>query len=273
MIGVRNMDHVIIKANNIQEGWFKAIKSCVEVGHTYTIDKGEYEGQKRKEFDMVTLHIENPGLRPLACQSQFITPTTDEKIEKYFQEYLMNPEFASEEEAKNNRYKYASWIAPNWMKACDLLTHGMGGCNQATISLGPDLNSKSVKIQQVAGDEQLTMDYELEEIDKHPPCLRIIDMRVRYGKLHFIIYFRSWDLIAGYPENMGGIQLLKEWCLNYINLILQERGDNELEDGTIIACSKGMHIYQHFWPIVKEYVGPHSILDSNPKDTGIWIIK
>ena len=27
-----------------------------------------------------------------------------------------------------------------------------------------------------------------------PPCLRGIDTRVMNGKLHFIAYFRSWDL-------------------------------------------------------------------------------
>jgi thymidylate synthase len=42
-----------------------------------------------------------------------------------------------------------------------------------------------------------------------PPCLRGIDTRIRYGKLHFMLYFRSWDLWAGFPSNLAGLQLLK----------------------------------------------------------------
>ena len=38
-----------------------------------------------------------------------------------------------------------------------------------------------------------------------PPCLRLIDTRIRYGKLHFILYFRSWDLWGGFPSNLGQI--------------------------------------------------------------------
>jgi thymidylate synthase len=70
-----------------------------------------------------------------------------------------------------------------------------------------------------------------------PPCLRIIDTRIRYGKLHFIIYFRSWDLWAGFPSNLAGLQLLKEYMASEIGV----------EDGEIIATSKGLHLYEYSW--------------------------
>ena len=66
-----------------------------------------------------------------------------------------------------------------------------------------------------------------------PPCLRIIDTRVRYGKLHFILYFRSWDLWGGFPSNLGGLQLVKQYMAEEIGV----------EDGEIIAVSKGLHLY------------------------------
>ena len=44
-----------------------------------------------------------------------------------------------------------------------------------------------------------------------PPCLRHIDTRIQDGKLHFYPYFRSWDLWGGFPANLGGIQLFKEY--------------------------------------------------------------
>jgi len=270
---------VNIVGGRIDEVWLKAIKACVEVGHTYVIDKGEYEGQKRREFDLAVLNIKTPGIRPLACQSSCITPTTDSEIEKYFQNYLMNPEFDDEKEAMKNEYKYATWIAPIWQQCCDLLVKGQGGCNQATISTDsriPKLHiDKKTKWIRTEGRREEEFEYidsaEIRfDILKQPPCLRVIDMRIRYGKLHFIVYFRSWDLIAGFPENIGGLQLMKEWCLDYINLELSDRQKPLLQDGEIIGISKGLHIYDHFWDMAMEYSGTESSVYDIP---GITIIE
>ncbi|MFH1075610.1 MAG: thymidylate synthase, partial [Pseudomonadota bacterium] len=74
-----------------------------------------------------------------------------------------------------------------------------------------------------------------------PPCLRGIDTRIRYGKLHFILYFRSWDLWNGFPANLGAIQILKEYMASEIGV----------EDGEIIASSKGLHLYDYVWELAR----------------------
>jgi thymidylate synthase len=74
-----------------------------------------------------------------------------------------------------------------------------------------------------------------------PPCLRLIDTRVRYGKLHFVLYFRSWDLWGGFPSNCGGLQLVKQYMAEEIGV----------EDGEIIALSKGLHLYDYAWDLAK----------------------
>ena len=76
---------------------------------------------------------------------------------------------------------------------------------------------------------------------KDPPCLRHIDTRIQDGKLHFYPYFRSWDLWGGLPANLGGIQLLKEYVASEIGV----------EDGEIIASSKGLHIYDYSFDLAK----------------------
>ncbi len=78
-----------------------------------------------------------------------------------------------------------------------------------------------------------------------PQCLRGIDTRVRYGKLHFMLYFRSWDLWAGFPSNLAGIQLLKEYMAKEIGV----------EDGEMIASSKGMHLYDYCWDLAMARTG------------------
>jgi thymidylate synthase len=77
-----------------------------------------------------------------------------------------------------------------------------------------------------------------------PPCLRGIDTRVRDNKLNFVVYFRSWDLWAGFPSNLAAIQLLKEYMSSEIGV----------EDGELIASSKGLHLYEYTWDLAKSAV-------------------
>ena len=70
-----------------------------------------------------------------------------------------------------------------------------------------------------------------------PPCLRGIDTRIQDGRLHFFVYFRSWDLWAGFPSNLAAIQMLKEYMADEIGV----------DDGEIIAMSKGLHLYKYSW--------------------------
>jgi len=74
-----------------------------------------------------------------------------------------------------------------------------------------------------------------------PPCLRGIDTRIMDNKLHFIVYFRSWDLWNGFPANLGAIQLLKEYMSSSIGV----------KDGEIIASSKGLHLYDYVWELAE----------------------
>jgi len=46
-------------------------------------------------------------------------------------------------------------------------------------------------------------------------------------------YFRSWDLWAGFPTNMGGIELLKQFVAS----------EATLKNGSMYAYSAGAHIY------------------------------
>ncbi len=60
-------------------------------------------------------------------------------------------------------------------------------------------------------------------------------------KLHFFPYFRSWDLWGGFPSNLGAIQILKEFVAAEIGV----------EDGEIIASSKGLHVYDYVFDMAK----------------------
>ena len=76
------------------------------------------------------------------------------------------------------------------------------------------------------------------------------------------VYFRSWDLYAGLPENLGGPQRLKEIVLEYL-----QAAEMQVEDGKIIAFSDGLHLYDQYFQIVdtlnvdKVQVGAQALRD------------
>jgi thymidylate synthase len=72
-----------------------------------------------------------------------------------------------------------------------------------------------------------------------PPCLRNISFKVVDGQLQMSVYFRSWDLYAGLPENLGGLQLLKEYVLSHLLF--------PVIDGPLIAYSDGLHLYSQYF--------------------------
>jgi Thymidylate synthase len=188
-------------------------------GYEYTIERGSYTGQKRKELDMITVHIKNPGNRPLIpdVPPGVPAPSTLEYIDNYLP-YLMTAH-----RAEGEQYTYGQYLEAQIAKVIKMYRDTGFNTNQAFMTVG---NPETLDLED-------------------PPCLRSIDTRVRYGKLHFVIYFRSWDLWAGFPSNLAAIQMLKEYMAAEIGV----------EDGEIIAMSKGMHIYDYAWDIAKTAAG------------------
>jgi thymidylate synthase len=56
------------------------------------------------------------------------------------------------------------------------------------------------------------------------------------------LFFRSWDLFTGLPENLGGLQLLKEYVLAQLEF--------QVQDGPIVAFSDGLHLYEMYFNLV-----------------------
>jgi len=126
----------------------------------------------------------------------------------------------SDQVAENEQYTYGSFIHAQIDRIIELLNTSSGNTNQATICIG---------------------DVSTTFLDD-PPCLRSLSFKVYNGKLQLCVYFRSWDLVAGFPENLGGLQLVKEYVLSNLTF--------PCKDGSIIAVSDGLHIYDHFFNLV-----------------------
>lgn len=263
-----NMNLVVIDAFDINDAWFRCVQKCVEVGYEYVITRGSYAGQKRKEFDFVTGVITNPGNRPLNIiipeGSSLPAPNDSRYIETYFAEYLgsdtkkPNEDYTYGERLNNPKIRGMDEILSNDITALGISEEKESAfkerLKEITLGISPFKEVVKMYIHQGFGTNQATMEIAMpsDVLLKDPPCLRLIDTRIRYGKLHFAVYFRSWDLVGGFPSNLGGIQLLKELMLQEINDGLEAAGKEErVEDGEIIFSSKGLHIYDHQWEYAK----------------------
>lgn len=209
----------VVVGRTIEDVWRDSMWCCIRNGIDYKVEQGSYVGQIRRQLPYLMIRVEEPGTRPLAPRMPELLnippTTTEEKIFDYFLDYLLLGRTINNED-----YTYGQYIAPQLLRCIDHLKSSGGKTNQACIQIG-DINS-----------------IELES----PPCLRVITFKVVYERLYMSTFFRSWDLFAGLPQNLGGLQLLKEYVLAYL--------DSDIDDGPLIAYSDGLHIYEQYFDLV-----------------------
>lgn len=223
---------VFIEARDLPDAWFQCVYEILDSGYKYTIDHGSYEGQQRLEFDYVTVRIKFPGVRPLIPDIPSSLGIPNPVEEGYIEEYL--PYLMTNMKQPNEEYTYGERLA-GWKYYTDELMDStmvdqIGEVIKMYKTKGFGTNQACMSIS--APSDILLPD---------PPCLQHLDTRIKNGKLHFIVYFRSWDLYNGFSANLGGIQLLKEYMCDELGV----------EDGEIIASSKGLHLYNYAWDLAK----------------------
>jgi thymidylate synthase len=230
---------VHIEAFDLDDAWFQCLSAILDKGHTYTITRGSYEGQKRLEFDFVTVRVRKPShqIIPIIPEGMSIPAPTDmDYIQGYLSYLLTGAKTETEDYTYGERLVDPKVRIKQNLEGKDLVCDMPLNVNQIEEVIkmykekGPGTNQAVMEIG---------MPSDIKLID--PPCLRLIDTRLRYGKLHFILYFRSWDLWGGFPSNLGGLQLVKQYMAEEIGV----------EDGEIIAVSKGLHLYDYAWDLAK----------------------
>lgn len=206
---------VNVDARDLPEAWFLCVKKAMEAGHEYVIDRGSHQGQKRREIDFITVRVRFPGTRPLVpdVPPGLPPPSSMDYVERYLP-YLMTGI-----KQEHEQYTYGEDIDYQLQELIRMYKEDGYGTNQACMTIG---RKESIYLSD-------------------PQCLRVIDTRIRYGGLHFYVYFRSWDLWSGFPSNLAALQILKEYVASEVGV----------EDGELIACSKGLHLYDHHWKLAE----------------------
>lgn len=237
-----------LKTTTISSAWFELLYAIFDRGYKQNIQKGSFENEQyRVQYPGIAIEIEYPWLDMIPvipCCLNIPAPTTQEYIEDYFVNYLMGSSLA-----ENETYTYGSRINEEVSSSytqlemvIDMLKN-TPMTNQACIEI-----AKSEDIAKCIGNDG--------KLDS--PCLRLIDFKVIPKKYHVTdaagynyeavrlnltmsVYFRSWDLWAGFPTNLGGLELLKQFVAQECNL----------ENGKMYCYSSGLHLYGYQEKIAK----------------------
>lgn len=254
---------IIVNATTISDAFHQILFKFLErvngkYVNAYTTDidsgsfgKDKFEGdsghvQQRLQADLAVAEISFPATRPLAVtfpENIGIPPVaTQDAIEDYFSQYLMNAEMTvNEEYTYGNRmlaFESVQYIGNFYMIGCPPNTK-IVKFNQIDWVIkhfkdAPGNNHCCVEIAK--GDDVLL---------KSSPCLRLISFKIVNGKLNITVFFRSWDFWSGFPINLGGLQLLNEYIASEIGI----------ETGKMFAISDGLHIYTYNIPLALQRIG------------------
>ena len=228
---------IYIEARDIPDAWFQCIRKVLDVGFRYEIQHGSFIGQTRLEFNYITVQINNAYREPYDLMLPDIpahlgipNPVENGYIEQYLP-YLMTGAKQDDEDytygQRLNNAKVFHYARPwgwDWLEV-NQINH--------FIELLKETPNTNQAILQIAQPDDCRL--------KDPPCLRQIDMRVKNNQLIFYPYFRSWDLWGGFPANLAAIAALQKYMADEIGVDI----------GSIIASSKGLHIYGYVEELAK----------------------
>lgn len=252
------LNKIEVTAGTIEYAWFELIFKALEQAKKFKIDQGSFKDQERLEFDHVTVHITQPWKEPMLPKinpALNIPDPVDPDYPNEYVQYLM-----TDAKAPNEAYTYGARICKGYMPDGEYIAAKNKNKNliddfglfYRSLFINPVLSGWVVNQMEVMiatykkyGHRNNQMILQVAQpsdiLLKDPPCLRHIDTRIQDGKLHFFPYFRSWDLWGGFPANLCVIELMKQYCAEQIGV----------ENGEIIASSKGLHLYDYVWEMVE----------------------
>lgn len=257
----------LVEARDLPDAWFQLVDLCYRSGRDYRVSEGSYaNAQFRRELDFVTVHVRYPYAKPLlpdippGLGIPNPVPEGMDYVERYLP-YIMTPE-----KQPGEQYTYGERLmSDNWMSVADYM-HGHpdhelkpGTPNTGQKMVCGQVDEIIEKFKRGFGNNQCCMTVAIPT-DVHlpdPPCLRMIDTRIfdvsmavkgeldDTQKLHFFIYFRSWDLWGGFPPNLAALTFLQADMAQQIGV----------EPGEFVCMSKGLHLYDMYWELARIRLG------------------
>ena len=108
MTDQNNLKIAAIEARDLPDAWFQCVYAILDKGYEYTIDRGSYAGQKRLEFDYITIRIRHPGFRPLLPDIPPALGIPNPVADGYLEEYL--PYLMTSAKNPGEEYTYGEFL-------------------------------------------------------------------------------------------------------------------------------------------------------------------
>lgn len=229
-----------ITARDIPDLWFQLVREAVANGREYTVEKGSTP-TKRWEIDFVSAQVTHPGTRPLEPDIPPDLGIPNPVEPGYVESYL--PYYMTDVAQPGEHYTYGQDLGWQIEWIIDYYKKNGSGTKHCYMTVGrpESLRFYDNYVDYVEtieiNDRQSGRPVLSRTIDNRfntdapgsTQCLRGVDTSIKYGKLHFSIHFRSWNLWSGLPANLGCLQLVKEYMAQQIGV----------EDGEMfITCLK-----------------------------------
>ena len=210
-----------IKSKTISDAWFQCLYNLDSPDvYRQEIERGSFENESyRLQYPFLSVEISNPLVDMVPSVPDGVAPpSSQEFIEEYYCDYILGGKGPE----KNEEYTYAERIGDQLPTIME------------TLAKTPQTNQACM----VVGRHE---DVHLSD----PACLREIDFKVVHDTLTLTTYWRSNDLWAGFPVNMGGMARLQEMVAEYIGK----------QVGKMYYYSSGSHIYEYQIPSIEAKIG------------------
>lgn len=207
-----------VKTFDLNNAWREVLELTASNGYDYLIQEGSYQGQFRRQLPNLQVIVAEPSSFSLApiMPLGFPVIANESAIIDYFMKYILSPI----RQDGNEEYSYGESIMLALPRVIEMLKNSSGGTNQAAINI---LGAESVKLA-------------------NPPCLRTITFSVVNGFFSLSAFFRSWDVFAALPLNLGALTLLNEYVAN----------ETGFTPGMLVVYSSGAHIYEQYFEQVNK---------------------
>ncbi|MBI4785651.1 MAG: hypothetical protein HY782_01205 [Chloroflexi bacterium] len=210
----------VVRGARIVEVWVHLLAAVLAFGRR---DLTAYTVQQRELLDVVaTIHDEEATDFDLPAW----LPLTREQLDAYY------PQLLTATRPENIAYTYGERL------------FDFNGRDQIAAMV-QDLRATRYSRRAVAA----LWDPARDPGSADPPCLNLLQARVRDGKLHLTAYFRSHDIFRAWLTNAFGLRKLQAE-------IAERVGDSMLGDLAII--SQSAHVYADSWDAARQITVEHA---------------
>jgi len=204
-----------IRARSISDAWHRGLNLIWRQGEEISDERGT----KIRELLSLQVVVENPYQEMIPEEYSW----NEERLEEYAHQLLCgdNPGF---EYTYGERLR--AWRLP-----------GTPPLDQIDMAIQRLKESPATR-RATAVTWIPPVDGERNEV----PCMIVDDFKLRGGRLHLAIFFRSHDFAGAYPANLYGLARLLEYAAREVGA----------QPGSISTTSSSAHIYEHDWDWIEE---------------------